>query len=297
MEGSETATPVVLLHGFGCALGMWALNLDELHESGYRTIYAIDVLGFGRSSRPQFSADSLEAEKQFVESVEQWRKCMGIDRAIWLGHGLGGFIASSFALAHPERVAHLVLVDPWGIPERSSHTERHLDIPPWSKMVVNLLHPFNPLAILRAAGPLGPRLVIKFRPDLRKKFDKVIRDKSVVPSYIYHINAQCPSGEAAFRCMMNSLGWARYPMISRMPQLNSSIAITFVYGSRSWVDKQPGVRVKHMRPHSPTNVQVVEGAGHHVYADKSDEFNALIKEIAQTIDLEPSLDEADSENY
>ncbi|OQR67921.1 abhydrolase domain-containing protein 4-like [Tropilaelaps mercedesae] len=284
--------PLVLLHGFGSGLGMWALNFDELSQSGRRSVYAIDMLGFGSSSRPRFASDAAEVETQFMCSVEKWRQAVDVRKAIFVGHALGGFIASGYALKHPDRVAHLVLVDPWGLPERSSHTERHLVIPSWAKMAVNLLHPFNPLGILRAAGPLGPQLVRKFRPDLRKKFDHVISDRSVVPSYIYHVNAQNPSGEAGFRCMMNSLGWARHPMLKRMAQIRPSIAITFVYGSRSWVDKGPGVRVKHMRPHSPTEVEVVEGAGHHVYGDKPDEFNKLVIAVAEHVDASPDHEDA-----
>lgn len=285
IRGRDTKRmPLVLLHGFGSGLGMWALNLDELSQSGRRSVYAIDMLGFGSSSRPRFASAAAEVETQFVRSVEKWRRAVKVRKAIFIGHALGGFIAASYALKYPECVAHLVLVDPWGLPERSSHTERHLEIPSWAKLAVNLLHPFNPLGVLRAAGPLGPKLVRTFRPDLRKKFDHVISDRRVVPAYMYHMNAQNPSGEAGFRCMMNSLGWARHPMLKRMAQIKPSISITFVYGSRSWVDKGPGVRVKHMRPHSVTEVEVVEGAGHHVYGDKPDEFNKLIIAVADQID-------------
>lgn len=59
--------------------------------------------GFGRSSRPKFSSDALVAERQLVDSVEEWRREMQLDKIILLGHSLGGFLASSYAIQYPDR--------------------------------------------------------------------------------------------------------------------------------------------------------------------------------------------------
>lgn len=60
-------------------------------------------LGFGRSSRPAFSSEAMEAELQLVNSVEEWRKEMNIDKFYLLGHSMGGFIAASYSLKYPDR--------------------------------------------------------------------------------------------------------------------------------------------------------------------------------------------------
>lgn len=61
------------------------------------------MLGFGRSSRPTFSSDALEAEQQMVKAVEEWRREMKLDNMILLGHSMGGFLAASYSISHPNR--------------------------------------------------------------------------------------------------------------------------------------------------------------------------------------------------
>lgn len=90
-SSSKDIIPIVLVHGFCGGIALWIHNVDELSENGRRPFHAFDLLGFGRSSRPLFSADPIVAEAQFIESIEDWRREMNIECMILLGHSFGGY--------------------------------------------------------------------------------------------------------------------------------------------------------------------------------------------------------------
>ncbi|XP_034992179.2 (Lyso)-N-acylphosphatidylethanolamine lipase [Zootoca vivipara] len=280
-ERAKGRTPLVMVHGFGGGIGLWILNLDSLSQR--RPLHAFDLLGFGRSSRPPFSRDAQEAEEEFVNSIEAWRREMGIPSMILLGHSLGGFLAASYSLQYPERVKHLILVDPWGFPMRPSDPAQIRTPPTWIKAVATVLGRSNPLAVLRAAGPWGPGLVQRFRPDFKQKFADFF-DDDTISEYIYHCNAQTPSGEAGFKAMSEAFGWARRPMLERIHLVRHDLPITLIYGANSWIDTSTGEKVKSLRPGSYVCDMAIPGASHHVYADQPHAFNAAVAEICDSVD-------------
>uniref|UniRef100_A0A803V6Z2 1-acylglycerol-3-phosphate O-acyltransferase ABHD5 n=1 Tax=Ficedula albicollis TaxID=59894 RepID=A0A803V6Z2_FICAL len=274
-------TPLVLLHGFGGGVGLWALNFEDLCEN--RTVHAFDLLGFGRSSRPHFDTDAREAENQFVESIEEWRKEVGLEKMILLGHNLGGFLAAAYSLKYPSRVKHLILVEPWGFPERPDSAEHERPIPIWIKALGAILSPFNPLAGLRIAGPFGLSLVQRLRPDFKRKYSSMFDDNTVA-EYIYHCNVQSPSGETAFKNMTIPYGWAKRPMLQRISQMDRDIPVTVVYGARSCIDGNSGSTIQSLRPNSYVKTIAILGAGHYVYADQPEDFNQKVKDICDSVD-------------
>ncbi|XP_064201974.1 (Lyso)-N-acylphosphatidylethanolamine lipase-like isoform X2 [Anguilla rostrata] len=296
-DGTDLPTPLVMVHGFGGGVALWVRNLDALCLS--RPVLTFDLLGFGRSSRPHFPSDPALAEDQWVRSIEQWRQAVGVERMILLGHSLGGYLATSYAIQYPERVSHLILVDPWGFPEQPqaggegsegqrSEVVKRPPLSAWVKAVTSVLSFFNPLAAVRVAGPwvnsqithsecslpfpIGPGLVNRFRLDFRSKFEDLFEDDTVT-RYIYHCNAQSPSGEVAFRAMSEALTWAKRPMLGRVGQLPPRLPLSLLYGGRSWIDSSTGKRVELLRPQGHTHIQVIDDASHNVYADQPDVFN------------------------
>lgn len=117
---------------------------------------------------------------------------MNIEKFIFIAHSWGSFLASSYALAHGDRIEHLILNDPWGFDSHQDMTNY-----PWWKLVVaygiRLFEGcFSPV---RLFGPFGDMLIKLIRPDLLKKFDSIV-DPSVMLQYIYHcVNNVNPTGE------------------------------------------------------------------------------------------------------
>lgn len=57
--------------------------------------------------------------------------------------------------------------------------------------------------------------------------------------------------------MTLQFGWAKRPMLKRINELRPDISITFIYGSRSWVDSNSGVQAAALRPNSHVEIKVL----------------------------------------
>ena len=100
---------LVLVHGLGGDADQWAYCFQAL--SATHRIVALDLLGFGRSDKPNITYRIAG----FVEVLEAFLKALGIGRASFLGHSLGGWIVAAFALQFSDEVDSLVLNDAAGI--------------------------------------------------------------------------------------------------------------------------------------------------------------------------------------
>ena len=122
--GEPVDQNLVMLHGYGAGLGFFYKNFEGLSRAKGWKLYALDLLGMGRSSRPPFKVHTkdrqgsiTEAENWFIDALEEWRVQKKIDRFTLLGHSLGGYLAVAYALKYPGHLNKLILASPVGIPE------------------------------------------------------------------------------------------------------------------------------------------------------------------------------------
>ncbi len=110
--GEGEGTPLVLLHGFGGDINIWVFNQEALAGGG-RTVYAVDLPGHGGSTKDVGEGDLAS----LVRVVEGFMNEMGVEKAHLFGHSMGGAVAASFALQHPEKVQSLSLIASAGLGE------------------------------------------------------------------------------------------------------------------------------------------------------------------------------------
>jgi len=106
-EGS----PVILIHGLAASIYDWTELMPDLAEAGYAS-YALDLLGHGKSYKPEYSEDyNIE---NVILHFEDWIDSQIPKVPIFIiGHSLGAYVAIRFFLKHPERVVSMVLCDPF----------------------------------------------------------------------------------------------------------------------------------------------------------------------------------------
>ena len=96
--------PILLIHGFGAAIGQWRDNISALSED--HTVYAIDLLGFGGSEKPKTHYSIYLWVEQILSF---WQRFVGVPMVI-IGNSIGALVAAIAASHHPEIASGVVTI-------------------------------------------------------------------------------------------------------------------------------------------------------------------------------------------
>jgi pimeloyl-ACP methyl ester carboxylesterase len=100
--GSGSCLPVVFIHGAGGTHLYWPSEVRRLPDM---RIYSIDLPGHGKSG-----GRGLQTIEAYAEHILTWMETIGLHRAVFVGHSMGGAIALTLAIKHAEHVLGLGLL-------------------------------------------------------------------------------------------------------------------------------------------------------------------------------------------
>ena len=157
---------LVLVHGLSGSTRWWAKNVPALIQHYH--LYLIDLFGFGRGHGQRFV---LEKAARIISS---WLEAVGIYRADFIGHSMGGYITASLAADFPEQVSRLVLVDALSQPVGKNYIRHTWDL---LNAIRFMALDFLPV-LISDAFRAGPRTMARaslevMAADLRKDLHKI----------------------------------------------------------------------------------------------------------------------------
>ena len=147
-EAGDPQDPALLLiHGFGGSTFGYRDVMEPLAARGWHVI-AIDLPGFGLSEKSWGRDYSHKAQATFALAVLDQLK---VDRAVLLGHSMGGNVISWMLTLAPERVAGLAYIDAAvvqpksGVSSSPSAAALLLDVPPIRRLTrIVIRNAFSP---------------------------------------------------------------------------------------------------------------------------------------------------------
>lgn len=279
-DSKDDSPTLVMVHGYGASQGFFFRNFDALARR-FRVI-AIDQLGWGGSSRPDFTCKSTEeTEAWFIDSFEEWRKAKNLSNFILLGHSVGGYVAAKYALKHPEHIQHLILVGPVGFSLESDGKSEWLTRfrATWKGAVLNHLWEsnFTPQKLVRGIGPWGPDLVRKYTSARFSSYstgDLLTEEESkLLTDYVYHTVAAKASGELCLKYIFSFGAFARLPLLHSASEWK--VPTTFIYGFEDWMNYQ-GAQEARKQMKVPCEIIRVPQAGHFVFIDNPSGFHSAV---------------------
>lgn len=259
----------VLIHGYGAGLGFYLKNFDEISKNPNWCIHALDLLGYGCSSRPKFDkAESIET--YFLDTLETWRQKRGIDKMLMCSHSLGAYVSALYTMKYPGHVQKLLCISPAGIyrdPKPPGEIPVWFDWL-WEKSV-------SPFALVRNAGPFGSLVTSGWTS---RRFAKLTqKEQNLLHDYTYRIFNAPGAGEYYMPQILAAGGVPKTPLVDKIEQITCDTV--WAYGDEDWMPRQGGIDcTKKITEHTPYKSDVIEfsSSGHHIYLDNYSEFNKYL---------------------
>jgi len=240
--------PLFILHGLFGSADNWQ-TLGKQFAENY-TVYFVDQRNHGRSLH------SAEHSYQLMsDDLLELMNDENIDKAILMGHSMGGKTVMHFAVNHPERVEKMVVVDM--SPKK---------------------YPVTNLDIIQALDKVN-LYEVKSRKEVEEVLAHDIKDFGTMQfllKNLYWNDAQ----KLAWRFNLEALktNLARVAELTPMPSSPLQMPVLFVKGGKSDHMFNADSRLIH-EMFANAKIIIIPDAGHWIHADKPKEFYEVVSEF------------------
>lgn len=262
-ERHDDRPPLLLVHGFGASTDHWRKNIAGLQHDF--EVWAIDLLGFGRSAKPDLSYSGDLWRDQLHDFVSEV-----IGRpAVLVGNSLGGYASLCVAAQRPESVVGLVLLNCAG-PFTETQTPTKPD--PFREVFFNLTR-----SVLLM--PLPSFILFQYvrqRSVIRRTLSQVYLDQSAVTDQLVEdiYRPSCDPGAAqVFAAVFKSPQGAKNDEL--LHQMTCPLLMIWGEGD-PWMNAR--VRGAKFREHYPQLTEYYLQAGHCPHDEVPDQVNALLRD-------------------
>jgi pimeloyl-ACP methyl ester carboxylesterase len=262
-DAGGPGVPLLFVHGLSSYAAYWEYQLPHYAER-YRVI-AVDLPGYGASDRP----DAPYTPPWFADVLVGFMDTLDLPSATVVGHSMGGQIALTLALDHPERVDRLVLSAPAGF-ERFSDGEARLIEAYWTE----------------------DRALHSREDEVRASFQAAVfnrRDDGVERLIEERVRlGRHPTFRGTSVAVSRSIsGMMRYPVLDRLDQITAPTLIVFgtddrmipnplLHGGRTRAIAEAGAAAI-----PGAELVMLPGAGHTAHHDAPDAFHAAVDDFLQ----------------
>lgn len=268
---------IVIIHGYqGSSITFYKL-FKHLYPK--YNVFCPDILGMALSSRPEVDFNSTrEWIAFFIGSLEKWRIRLNLDKLHLVGHSLGGYFASLYAMEYPEYIEKLTLLSPAGITDMDKGGSVHEYMPFGKKIGFNMLGSIWGLKLTMQQFYDNGLIKLIMKSSLRKRYE-VSKQESELLAKLTELAFSYPKDldKAIYYIFRNPIPRVQMPLEDRLYEEVKDFKVDFYFGENDWMDRAGSIRLCE-RDKERFKFYTVSKYGHNFNLENAEELAKLLLE-------------------